>query len=330
MKNTNIMLLAGGQSSEHDVSLVSSQYLESNLKAIPGFQVTKVIIGKDGIFRNSDNESVEINFKKQLISSSGKILNLDYVVPCIHGFPGETGDIQSWLEMIGLPYLGCRSEASKICFNKISTKLWFDALGIPNTPYLFLNSMTDYEKAVAFLKEHKNLFIKASSQGSSIGCYPAHNESELKIAVEKAFGFSDQVVIEIHVSPRELEVAAYEFKGEIHTTLPGEIVVPKGKFYSFDEKYAQNSETTTDIVAKNVSVEVQEKIREYAKRAFTGLKLRHLSRIDFFYTDDGKIYLNEINTFPGMTPISMFPKMLINHGHSFQEFLEENIKKDLK
>ena len=125
-----LSILAGGQSSEHDVSLVSSQYLESNLKAIPGFQVTKVIIGKDGIFRNSDNESVEINFKKQLISSSGKILNLDYVVPCIHGFPGETGDIQSWLEMIGLPYLGCRSEASKICFNKISTKLWFDALGI--------------------------------------------------------------------------------------------------------------------------------------------------------------------------------------------------------
>lgn len=329
MKKYNILLLAGGKSSEHDISLVSSGYLESNLKEIQDFNVIKVIIGKDGIFRDQNNQTVEINFSRELVSKTEKTF-IDYVVPCIHGFPGETGDIQSWLEMIGIPYLGCGSEASKICFNKITTKLWFDALGIPNTPFLFLNSMHDYPKAVTFLKEHKNLFIKAASQGSSVGCYPAHNENELKEAVEKAFTYSSQVVVEILVEPRELEVSAYEYQGEIHTTLPGEIVVPKGKFYSFDEKYAKNSETTTDIVAKNVSVEIQEKIREYARRAFIGLKLRHLSRIDFFYTNDGKIYLNEINTFPGMTPISMFPKMLINNGHSFKDFLEQNIKRDLK
>jgi len=329
MKKYNILLLAGGKSSEHDISLVSSGYLESNLLEIQDFNVIKVVIGKDGIFRDQNNQTVEINFSRELVSKSEKT-PIDYVVPCIHGFPGETGDIQSWLEMIGLPYLGCGSEASKICFNKITTKLWFDALGIPNTPFLFLNSMNDLPKAVSFLKEHKNLFIKAASQGSSVGCYPAHNESELKEAIEKAFTYSSQVVVEILVEPRELEVSTYEYQGEIHTTLPGEIVVPKGKFYSFDEKYAKNSETTTDIVAKNVSIEIQEKIREYAKRAFIGLKLRHLSRIDFFYTSDGKIYLNEINTFPGMTPISMFPKMLINNGHSFKDFLEQNIKRDLK
>lgn len=329
MKKYNILLLAGGKSSEHDISLVSSGYLESNLKEIQDFNVIKVIIGKDGIFRDQNNQTVEVNFSRELVSKTEKT-PIDYVVPCIHGFPGETGDIQSWLEMIGLPYLGCGSEASKICFNKITTKLWFDALDIPNTPYLFLNSISDLPKAEAFLKEHKNLFIKAASQGSSVGCYPAHNESELKEAVEKAFTYSSQVVVEILVEPRELEVSAYEYQCEIHTTLPGEIVVPKGKFYSFDEKYAKNSETTTDIVAKNVSVEIQEKIRAYAKRAFIGLKLRHLSRIDFFYTSDGKIYLNEINTFPGMTPISMFPKMLINNGHSFKDFLEQNIKRDLK
>lgn len=329
MKKYNILLLAGGKSSEHDVSLVSSGYLETNLKEISDFNVIKIIIGKDGIFRDSDNHPVEINFARELVTTSGKT-PLDFVVPCIHGFPGETGDIQSWLEMIELPYLGCGSEASKICFNKITTKLWFDALGIPNTPYLFLNSMNDLPRAEKFMKEHKNLFIKAASQGSSVGCYPAHNETELKEAIVKAFTYSNQVVVEILVQPRELEVSAYEYKGEIHTTLPGEIVVPKGKFYSFDEKYAQTSETTTEIVAKNVPPAVQEKIREYAKHAFIGLKLRHLSRIDFFYTDDGKIYLNEINTFPGMTPISMFPKMLINNGHSFKDFLESNIRKNLK
>ena len=329
MKKFNILLLAGGKSSEHDISLVSSGYLESNLKEVNDFNVIKIIIGKDGVFRDAANQPVEINFSRELVTKNG-VTPIDYVVPCIHGFPGETGDIQSWLEMIDLPYLGCGSEASKICFNKITTKLWFDALGIPNTPYLFLNSMSDLPKAEKFMQEHKKLFIKAASQGSSVGCYPANNQAELKEGVTKAFGFSNQVVIEILVEPRELEVSAYEYQGEIHTTLPGEIVVPKGKFYSFDEKYAQNSETTTEIVAKNVPSDVQDKIREYAKRAFLGLKLRHLSRIDFFYTADGKIYLNEINTFPGMTPISMFPKMLINNGHSFKDFLESNIKKDIK
>ena len=329
MKKYNILLLAGGKSTEHDISLVSSGYIESNLKEVMDFNVIKIIIGKDGIFRDSNENPVEINFNRELITKDGKT-PLDFVVPCIHGFPGETGDIQSWLEMIELPYLGCGSEASKICFNKITTKLWFDALGIPNTPYLFLNSLDELPKAIEFMKKHGQLFVKASSQGSSVGCYPAHNEEELKDAVKKAFGYSHQVVIEILVEPRELEVSAYEYNGEIHTSLPGEIVVPKGKFYSFDEKYAKSSQTSTDIVAKNVSVEVQNKIREYAKRAFVGLKLRHLSRIDFFLTPDGKIYLNEINTFPGMTPISMFPKMLINNGHSFKDFLETNIKKAIK
>lgn len=329
MKKFNILLLAGGESTEHDISLVSSEYLESNLKEIHDFNVIKIIIGKDGIFRDTENVPVEINFKRELVTQNNKII-IDYVVPCIHGFPGETGDIQSWLEMIDLPYLGCGSEASKICFNKITTKLWFDALGIPNTPYLFLNSINDLSKTEAFMREHKKLFIKAASQGSSVGCYPANNLEELKTGIEKAFGFSNQVVIEILVEPRELEVSAYEYEGQIHTTLPGEIVVPKGKFYSFDEKYAKSSETITDIVAKNVSPEIQNKIREYAKRAFIGLKLRHLSRIDFFLTSEGNIYLNEINTFPGMTPISMFPKMLINNGHSFKDFLESTIKRDLK
>lgn len=329
MKKYNILLLVGGKSAEHDISLVSSEYLKSNLQEISDFNIIQVTIGKDGIFRNVKNQEVEINFSRELISKTEKI-KIDYVVPCIHGFPGETGDLQSWLELIELPYFGCRSEASKICFNKITTKLWFDALGIPNTPYLFLNSIDEYPRALQFLNEHKNVFIKAASQGSSVGCYPAHNEKELKEGIAKAFGYSNQVVLEILLEPRELEVSAYEYRDEIHTSLPGEIVVPKGKFYSFDEKYAKNSETTTEVVAKNVPTSVQEQIRAYAKLAFVGLKLRHLSRIDFFYTKEGKIYLNEINTFPGMTPISMFPKMLINNGHSFKDFLETNIKKDLK
>ncbi len=332
MKKYQILLLLGGNSTEHEISLVSGKYVEENLRAVKDFEITTVILGKDNIFRlRENNEVVELTLSKEL-KTKNKSIHIDYVVPCIHGNPGETGDIQSFLEIIGIPYLGCRSEASKLCFNKVSTKLWFNALGIPNTPFLFLNSESEEElnRATDFLNTHKKLFIKASSQGSSVGCYPASNKEELISAIKSAFKLSPQVLIEILVVARELEVSAYEFKGEIHTTLPGEIVVPKGKFYSYDEKYANNSETTTEIVARNVPKNIQEEIQAIAKKAFIGMKLRHLSRIDFFYTDDGKIYLNEINTFPGMTPISMFPKMLENHGHVFREFLEENIKKDLK
>jgi D-alanine-D-alanine ligase len=130
------------------------------------------------------------------------------------------------------------------------------------------------------------------------------------------------------LNARELEISTYEYKNEIVTTVPGEIVCP-GKFYSFEEKYDQKSLTTTELIAPNLSPEVITKMRVYAEKAFRCLKLRHLSRIDFFYTDKGEIFLNEINTFPGMTPISMFPKMMENHGHSYNHFLKELIEKNI-
>ncbi len=327
MKKYQILLLLGGRSSEHEISLVSGNYVESELKKTSVFEVHKVVIGKDNIFRDVNGDVVELDFKKNLVGTNKKIA-IDYVVPCIHGNPGETGDIQSMLDILGLPYFGCGAEASKLCFNKISTKLWFNALGIPNTPFLFLNDISEMDKARAFMKEHGNLYIKAASQGSSIGTYPASDEKELIEAVTKAFNYSHQVVVEIFVKARELEVSTYEMNGEIHASLPGEIKTPS-QFYSYEEKYAKDSKTTTDIVALNVPKNVQDEIRAIAIRAFKGLKLRHLSRIDFFYTENGTIYLNEINTFPGMTPISMFPKMLINNGHNFSEFLAQNIKTDL-
>jgi len=104
-------------------------------------------------------------------------------------------------------------------------------------------------------------------------------------------------------------------------TVPGEIICDTNTFYTFDEKYAKNSKARTDVVAQHVSAEISEQIRAYAIKAFKGMKLRHLSRIDFFLTADNEILLNEINTFPGSTPISMFPKMLQNHGHDFTEYL---------
>lgn len=147
----------------------------------------------------------------------------------------------------------------------------------------------------------------------------------LSDAVNAAFGYSDQVLVEKSVKPRELEVAAYEMNGELYVTKPGEVIAPDGTFYSYDEKYSSASHSLTEVEAKNLTPEQIETIKQESETVFKQMNLRHLSRIDFFLTEDGEIYLNEVNTFPGMTPISMFPKMLQNNGHKFHEFLQDCI-----
>ena len=327
----NILLLCGGGGTEHEISIVSSKYIEKNLKEIGLYNVITVEIGKDKIFRTrlddgSYGEIVEMNFKRQLIGSATHDIHI--VVPCIHGPPGETGEIQTFFELTGLPYIGCGPEASLICFNKVTSKLWFNAIDIPNTPFAFLTSIEDKKKAHELFDKYGKVFVKAASQGSSVGCYQVFKKEDLDNTLKKAFEYSTYVLVEKMLNARELEISTYEYEGKIIATIPGEINCPN-KFYSYEEKYDPKSLTTTKIVAPDLSENEIEKMRQYAITAFTQLKLRHLSRIDFFYTDEGEILLNEINTFPGMTPISMFPKMMENHGHSFNKFFKDLIAKNI-
>lgn len=336
MSKKNILLLCGGSGTEHEVSVVSAKFLEKNLLEIGLYNVIKVEIGKpktnDKTFRRVEQdgslgEAVEINSHRQLIGKNTKE-DLHYVVPCIHGPPGETGEIQTYLELISLPYFGCGPEASLICFNKVTSKLWFNALDIPNTPFEFLTSIEEAPKAHKLFDAHGKVFVKAASQGSSVGCYPISKKIDLDAALKNAFTFSEYVLVEKMVTARELEISTYEFEGVIHASVPGEINCPSA-FYSYDEKYDPNSKTTTEVVAPNLSNEVVELMRGYAIKTFKALKLRHQSRIDFFYTDKGEIYLNEINTFPGATPISMFPKMMENNGHSYLKFISGIVQKNI-
>ncbi len=330
MYQTTILLLCGGGSSEHEVSLVSANYIQQQLLLNEQFQVIRVEMKKEGWFTQQgelaylDTNSATLNFAEQSV-------HIDFVVPCIHGFPGETGDIQSMLELAGIPYLGCGAEASSNSFNKITSKLWYDALGIANTPYLFLNTndQTSYLRAQTAFQQWGSVFVKAARQGSSVGCYKVTNESQLADAINQAFHFSDQVLVEKALKPRELEVAAYEMNGELFISQPGEVKAPEGAFYSYEEKYSADSHSTTDVVAQGLTATQVETIRRYSETVFKQMKLRHLSRIDFFMTPEGDIFLNEVNTFPGMTPISMFPKMLENNGHKFHEFLANCVTSSL-
>lgn len=330
MTKTTILLLCGGGSSEHEVSLVSADFLQSQLSLTSEFDVIRVEMKSDGWYTN-DGQLAYLDTNSGTINTNSDSVKLDFVVPCIHGFPGETGDIQSMLELSGIPYLGCGPEASSNSFNKITSKLWYDALGIPNTPYIFLseNNSDAYQQSRDALEKWGNIFVKAARQGSSVGCYKVTQLSQLQSALDDAFSFSDQVLVEQAVKPRELEVAAYEFNGQLYITKPGEVIAPADAFYSYEEKYSSSSHSKTEIEASNLSEEQLEIIRVSAEKVFTQMRLRHLSRIDFFLTPEGNIYLNEVNTFPGMTPISMFPKMLMNNGHSFAEFLADCVRRSL-
>ncbi|MBD1574765.1 D-alanine--D-alanine ligase [Vibrio sp. S17_S38] len=331
----NILLLCGGGSSEHEVSLVSARYLEQQLKLTSDFNVLKVEITKHNGWQLDDNltstiKQVELDITHAALKGDDfALVKIDYVVPCIHGFPGETGDIQSLLDMAKIPYLGCNAESSSNSFNKITSKLWYDALNIPNTPYRYLteNSTESILIAEQAFDLWGKLFIKAARQGSSVGCYSVTERGEVAATIQSAFQYSDQVLVEKSVKPRELEVAAYQYEGQLIITPPGEIIAPDGVFYTYDEKYSADSHSTTVLEAKNLSEAQLKAIDQYSRKVFIHMKLKDLSRIDFFLTEDNEIYLNEVNTFPGMTPISMFPKLMEHNGHVFFGFLEQAIRR---
>jgi D-alanine-D-alanine ligase len=330
MNMTNILLLFGGGSSEHEVSSISANYLFDQLNSVTDFNTVRVEIKDEGWYLDS-GELVYLDINNQTLRGDNLESKVDFIVPCIHGFPGETGDIQSLFEMAKIPYLGCGPEASNNSFNKITSKLWYDALDIPNTPYLFLSDNTEkvHSQAAQAFEAWGKVFVKAARQGSSVGCYQVNQIEDLSEAINKAFTFSEQVLVEKSVIPRELEVAAYELDGELYISKPGEVIAPNGAFYSYEEKYSASSHSITEVEASNLTSEQQQLIADCARKVFTQMKLRHLSRIDFFLTQDNEIYLNEVNTFPGMTPISMFPKMVEHDGPKFSQFLENCVRTSL-
>ncbi len=326
----NILLLCGGGSSEHEISLRSVKYYEECLKEIPSINVIWIEIDKQGQWVDRSGKKYLLDGKRFLRAfdqDGAPGTRIDVAIPCIHGHPGETGDLQSYFEMIGLPYFGCNSETSKICFNKITTKLWATALGVANTPYVFIadQSPENLERVLEFHRLHGEVVVKASNQGSSVGCYMIPSGGDVRKAVADAFGLSPFVLIEKRMRPRELEVSAYEYDGKVQISYPGEIVTPSSTFYTYEEKYSAASESKTFVRAPDVTHEQVRTITDYATRLYRGLKIRHLSRIDFFL-EDGKVYLNEINTFPGSTSISMFPKMLEANGHSFPNYLRQHLE----
>lgn len=325
-----VLLICGGGGSEHDISLTSAEFFKDVLAGISGITVHYVEICRDGTRRDENGNSLELR-KDGLLVRGEEVIRLNFAIPCFHGTPGETGEIQCVFEMMGLPYLGCGPEASMLSFNKVSTKLWMQALGIPNTPFIFVASSESDEikRAQEFFAEHGDVFIKASNQGSSVGAFHVTEASKVEETIKEAFKFSSYVLIEKTMKGREVEMSVYQYKGELCTSVPGEIICPAGVFYDYNEKYSGTSKTKTLARAPDLNDELVAAMQASARKLFKGLKYKHLARVDFFVCGSD-YYINEPNTFPGHTKISLFPLMMKENGHSYREFLEYIIQTEAR
>lgn len=320
-----VLLLFGGVSNEHEVSCKSATSIMNNID-ISLFDVTMVGISKDNkwyIYEDDINLLDDwINKKTTLIDNIVTFIKqFDIVFPIIHGNGGEDGKLQGFLELFDIKYIGCNVISSSIGMDKEYSKIIFDSLNIPTTPYIVIKSVKEIKKVLDNFDFP--IIIKPCNSGSSIGVSLANNKKELIKGINEALEIDSKVLIEQYINGKELECAILEDKKIIVSDI-GEIV-SANTFYDYDAKYNKDSIT---LIPANIPKNIKKQIQEYAKKAFIGLNCKGLSRLDFFY--DGKnIYLNEINTLPGFTNISMFPMLMIDKGYSYKELITAIIKNEI-
>lgn len=303
-----VLLIYGGKSPEHDVSIDSANAIKNNIDN------KKYIL--DSIYITKDNKWLHNN--EQIDNIINFINKYDVVFPIIHGINGEDGKLQGMLDLFDIKYIGSNCGSSYICMDKIRTKEILSNYDIPMLPYQIYNKNIEIDYPV---------IVKPSNSGSSLGISIVHNKKELNSAIKKASTYDKKILIEKYIeNPIELECAVLQDKNKLIVEI-GQIN-HNSNFYDYETKY-ENDEICTNLVP-DIPNDIKDKLIDYSKKIFNILELKGLSRIDFFYHED-KIYLNEINTLPGFTNISMYPMLLINHGISYSSLLTkliENTKKD--
>ncbi|MDP2146063.1 MAG: D-alanine--D-alanine ligase, partial [Pseudomonas sp.] len=264
---------------------------------------------------------------QQLVETSGQGLleHVDVIFPIVHGTLGEDGCLQGLLRMADLPFVGSDVLGSAVCMDKdISKRLLRDA-GIAVAPFITLNrgnaARTTFDQARQ--KLGFPLFVKPANQGSSVGVSKVADEAEYLAAIELALGFDEKVLVEPAVKGREIECAVLGNERPIASGC-GEIVVRDG-FYSYDSKYIDDQAAQV-LVPADISVEASERIRALAVEAFEVLGCAGLARVDVFLCEDGEVLINEVNSLPGFTRISMYPKLWQAAGMSYSELVSRLIE----
>lgn len=339
MNKINIAILFGGVSPEHEVSKISAINIINKLDP-SHYNILPVYITLDnkwllyeGNLKHLDSENIEnmchnitIDIANgsflRLSDEKFKTIKVDLALPIIHGNQGEDGSIQGLLELARIKYIGCGILTSAICMDKSFTKLIAKSIGLKTVPsFVYKKNEIDLDEAA---KEARSLgypvFIKPSSTGSSIGTGIAKNKKEVLEAIEKAFLYSDKIIIEKFMKVREVECAIIEDGEELIVSEPGEITTT-ADYYDYTSKYLEK--TSEMVIPADVNEKVKEEVMAGAKALFKAVDGKGLSRVDFFVTEKDEVYFNEINTLPGFTNVSMYPKLAEHMGFSQKELLKK-------
>ena len=349
MAKLKIAVLFGGASSEHEVSLVSAYSVLNN---IPKDKYDVMCIGitkkghwlyypgeyediKTGEWENDPDcctavISPDTTHKGILLLDEDDgchLRKVDAVFPVLHGVNGEDGTVQALCTLAGLPCVGCDMTSSAACMDKAITHTILDAAGIKTAPYCYVtrSALSDMDAACEEIEAKLGaypMFVKPACAGSSVGVSRAADREGLKNGLKIAFAHSAKVVIETEIIGKEVECAVLGNGKALLASIPGQIT-PAEEFYDYDAKYKLGT-SVLDIPAK-ISEEQMNELRETAKKAYMAMGCSGFSRVDFFVTEDD-IILNEINTIPGFTPISMYPKMMENMGIPYGELVDRLIE----
>lgn len=333
MNKIKLGVIFGGMSTEHEISCKSANSLMKNLNK-EKYNVYPIFINKKGKWFEDKEEKSEIHNIIQYLQS------FDVIFPVLHGLYGEDGTIQGLLEMIKIPYVGCKVLASSVGMDKVYAKIIFEKAKINQAKLVYIRKSNEnyiyvdenFDEKVLSIEELLNLiinkikfpaFIKPSNSGSSIGINKVNNKQELRKAIIEAFKYDRKVLIEEGINGRELECAVLGNE-EVISSCVGEIKSAE-EFYSYDAKYTNQKSLT--IIPANISNEKSEEIRKMAIKVFKAIDGKGLSRVDFFIENEtDKIYINEINTMPGFTNISMYPKLFEKVGIPYSELLDRLIQ----
>ena len=327
-------IVYGGVSTEHDISVMSAKSVIENLDK-EKYEIHEIYINKYGKWYEVIDDE-----KEEIYNLIWTLKKLDVVFPVLHGLGGEDGTIQGMLEILKVPYVGCKVLASSVGMDKVYAKIIFEKAGIPEAPYVYIKkkengyiivneNFEEEEFKVESITKKLNypMFVKPSNSGSSVGVKKATNNEELKMAIENAGQYDNKILIEQGINAREVECAILDGT-EVRASTVGEIISAE-EFYSFDAKY--NIPESKTIIPADISKEQIEQIQKLAIRAFKAIDGSGLARVDFFIEKDtNKIYINEINTMPGFTKISMYPKLFEAVGIKYSELLDKLIANAIK
>ena len=336
MGKSKVAIICGGKSSEHEISCVSANGI---LNSIDRSLFEPVLIGItksgkwlllpddtnfaiiNGALPTVPESGVEISITSQGLFSGGKALTIDVAFPILHGPYGEDGTIQGLFEMIAISYVGSGVLASAVSMDKSYAKPIFAAAGLKVAPGIVVTSK-DFELPSNLTFP---LFVKPARSGSSRGTTKVKQKSELAAAVANALEFDTKVIIEQGVAGKEIECAVLQADAKLTVSQVGQIVLSdKFEFYDFQAKYLDDSMQL--IVPADLPVGIEAKIQQAALAAFKAAGCEGLARIDFFYSDKGEIIINEINTMPGFTPTSVYPKLIEKSGVSYQQLITKLIQ----